>query len=513
MNTTKAGGSTGGGEMPALRASELVVFLAVAVAFLGLQMCITSAASLPDRLPWLDEMHSIQLVSDVSAVHAIMALKGGADTNPPVYYLVCRGLSRILRMPVLSVLRWASMGSTLLALVGVYACLRLAFGRLPSIAGSLSIWAHPIVQQYSWEARSYTMWLAAQAWFIYCVMLSSRREKAGFPEVAAALLAYIACTLHYFGVISILLVLAVQFAVLWSTRRPVMRDLVPLLGVGAAMLTLLPFYFSQRGTISVTTWVDPPSIMTSLAFLANLMNPPVLAGCAVLAWVTVAFRDSRCASEPADGLILRRLAGMTSLLLMPPAVILFSYVIQPALIERYALVAVIGLGPVAAFLVDRRRAAAVIVAVVGLMAYSTVTLESVARTLSGEDGQRRMLAESIRKAAGTCSGEVVFERRHDYWPVCYALPGLAGRMRLLDLEREEMIAPNDMDVHDRDMMRNLSKFYPDLRVIRLDDLRRKESFVFVSRNLDTARLRGILAGHVLAGQDGRALCCVRSTGE
>src|SRR5204862_7918640 len=110
---------------------------------------------------------------------------------------------------------------------------------------------------YAFEARGYSMWLAATAW--YCLLLAVSRSNNRRTRIAAlvgaAIAATIACTVHYFGIMGIALATVADLATVASPIRARFRRLIP---AGIAMLALLlciPLFLEQRRAYSVATWI------------------------------------------------------------------------------------------------------------------------------------------------------------------------------------------------------------------------------------------------------------------
>src|SRR5438093_187083 len=58
-----------------------------------------NAAYLFARHFWIDEIFTFALVADPDPVHALGALAGGVDMNPPTLYLLLRGLTLLTGGP------------------------------------------------------------------------------------------------------------------------------------------------------------------------------------------------------------------------------------------------------------------------------------------------------------------------------------------------------------------------------------------------------------------------------
>jgi len=124
------------------RASRGASYLELAIVFTALavmmtaQLAATRMTFLLYHPLWLDECLTQLLATDPSFRHALAAIRGGVETNPPTLYFFLWPLARILGGDVV-MLRGFAGASMLLALVGVYAICRRLFDRVPSIIGML----------------------------------------------------------------------------------------------------------------------------------------------------------------------------------------------------------------------------------------------------------------------------------------------------------------------------------------------------------------------------------------
>src|SRR5262249_7225550 len=130
-----------------------------------------NAAYLFARHFWIDEIFAFTLVADPDPVHALRALAGGVDMNPPMLYLLLRGFTLLTGGPGEIVFRVFASLSILLALLGIYLLLRRAYTPRVAFTAVLLLECHPLILTHAFEARFYGPWLAAIVWFAYALVL------------------------------------------------------------------------------------------------------------------------------------------------------------------------------------------------------------------------------------------------------------------------------------------------------------------------------------------------------
>src|SRR4051794_21359055 len=146
---------------------EIGIVTAALAALLTLQLVLTDSLSLFRSHFWLDELFTFAIVSDPQLPHAMQALAGGVDTNPPCFHLLLRAFCGLVGGEPETAFRAFALLSMSLALVGIYLILREVFPPLAALAGVLAVWCHPLILRHAFEARSYGPLLAALVWYTY----------------------------------------------------------------------------------------------------------------------------------------------------------------------------------------------------------------------------------------------------------------------------------------------------------------------------------------------------------
>jgi hypothetical protein len=171
-------------------------------------------------------------------------------------------------------------------------------------------------------------------------------------------------------------------------------------------------------------------------------------------------------------------AGLFGLLAMPPVLIVFSYVVQPVLMPRYAIVAALGFAAAAAWLLAQARQQAAILASVFLLVFGSWQMALYADLVQQEDEQRQRLFAVLR--AHTERAPVVFESRLDLYPVRHYAADLWARSSLLDFEDGQIRGFAPKRIVERDVGRCFAEQYPEqFRLTRFSDLSRLGRFFLV----------------------------------
>lgn len=359
--------------MPAVARRELWLVALLVAAVLIVPLVIPPFSILVTKPLWLDELHTWLLARERPGPELVARLRGGADFNPPLLFVVDHLLlSLIPGLPAQVVLRLTSVLAVGAACTMLYRLHRSRFDVLPALAGALAPLAHTVVVSQLHEARFYAPWLlliVALGWALQTVV-----EHPRSPGRFAALVALSAatCLIHYFGVISIGLVGVGTVAALRDRR-----SLRPLAGLALGTLALaagIPVYLVQKQVLSVATWIPPATVSSAIDFLRVFLTYPayvlvVIAalGVALIHRLTrfAALRPParvRAATPPvAQGAFL-------ALLALPVVLLAFSVVVQPALIARYALPTAIGGACVVALATARLPRMIAVPVVLGILA-------------------------------------------------------------------------------------------------------------------------------------------------
>jgi hypothetical protein len=431
------------------------------VVVLAVQLLLADAFFLFQRNFWLDEIYTYILAGDPDVVHSLRALAGGVETHPPTYYLLLRAFAVLGGGPGEVVYRVAALLAVFLALLGVYALLRRRFSILVAATVVLALWCHPMVRYHAFEARAYGVWLAAIVWFAYFLERCRAKPRSWTAHLLVAVTAALVCTVHYFGILSLGLVTAADLV--RRRRGGDLRRVLPAVAAGPVTLLLcLPMLLHQKASFSVATWVLAPTWSSTWACFQELLLPRALllglfAGLLVVVPVLRLVRrpPSTGADAEADwGGLLRLLA----LGLLPLVLLILSFTVQPMLLSRYALPAVVALAPPLAFLLARLPRTAVGATALCLAVVSAWDLREDAASYRQRDRQTQDLIAVLRSR--TTDGIVLTRHCHALYVVCHYAPDLRDRCFFLeDHELGGQRLRYRSEVFTRDLARNYATFY------------------------------------------------------
>src|SRR5207253_8559564 len=187
-----------------------------------------------------------------------------------------------------------------------------------AVVGALVLWAHPLVIHHAFEARFYAPLMAATALVAWSLGVPGRRG-----QVLLAVFSILLCTLHYFGVLVLILLIG---GAIGSGRRS-RRNLWAAAFGPLAMLACLPILLQQRAALPHKTWLSDLDSAAVWQFAKELTCLPVLL-VFVAAYVVGRFTKMR-------GIRISLFAPLLALLAMPLLLLLISVTVQPVMLARY----------------------------------------------------------------------------------------------------------------------------------------------------------------------------------
>jgi hypothetical protein len=480
--------------------SEWNVAAAVIIAFVLMELLGTGAGIAITRPLWLDEIHTLLLAGYGDLSSSMRSLAAGSDFNPPTLFLIYRfvgavsgGLSEVS-------MRVVALASVVATLALVYRLLRDDFARLPSALGTLAVWAQPIVTAVAFDARFYGPWLFGIATLLVALRRAIDRPVTAASSVFLALASAFVCTIHYFGIVSWALAVAMAIARARRPRRGLSAVLSPALVGPASLLACVPLYLGQRAALSVPTWIPAASVGDHLLLLGIILLP-LATLVALTAWGATRLL-SPLAGNRMHAVVGQPLGASGMLLLaqaaVPIALAIFSLVVQPATQPRYWIAGSLAAAPAVAYAVSRTASLLRSAVAVGLAALSVSAVrDEVASARTRERTVREDVAAARRAVSeGTI---LVARRRHTLYPLLRAMPGLKTHAMLLDSSTgTRSSSPDDkLLVVDRDVARVHARFYGFPRLASPAQLSSLTTFYFLE--LDTARTpdAGEVPGHVV----------------
>lgn len=397
------------------RRGEVVAF---AVATLAVMALVAGWFDvLLTRPLWLDEIHTRIVASRATPAQVVSDLRAGIDTAPGLLHLALWGVGKAFGLSPF-VLHLVPFLLVWLALVLVFATLRRRFDALPSVAGALAVGTHSLAIQMTYEARFYGPWLALCAGLALAIGMPRSRGR----DAAVALLSAAICTIHWFGVISLSLMVAGALAARGRAWRGSARDVAPTLAGPVAFVLCLPILLAQREAITVPSWIPAPDAgqLWTMARVFHVSLVPLVAA-GVLA---INRRKTRETSwDPS-------LAGLAALAALPVALAVVSLA-QPALLDRYATVATLAWAPLVAWAAQTLPRAARALAVALLLALGAAHYRTAIRGMERYATALGSAVAAFDQALRHTTLPIVFQSRHEHFQIVDAHP--VGRERTLFL--------------------------------------------------------------------------------
>jgi hypothetical protein len=355
---------------------ELVIAGVLALALLAVPMLVPQLRVLLVKPLWLDELHTWLLSREAPGPQLVDRLARGADFNPPLLYVVDSAMLRLLRwLPAQVVLRLTSMLAIWISVVLLYRMARQRLAVLPSAVGATAVLAHSILLGQLHEARFYAPWFALTVALAWSMQSATEHRGSWWRLAVLALLTAATCLIHYFGIISIACLAVGYLVAVRSPRRA--WPVAAAMAVGSlALAAWLPVYAAQRKVLSVATWIDAPTLRSSVLFVLLFVAWVPYAIVLTAALITYIRRSGSERPGVTPPTIAQ--SATIGLVGLPFILVPFSYLVQPTLIGRYALPAVAGMACIVALataLLPRRlqqlALAGMLASYIGLLGWKT----------------------------------------------------------------------------------------------------------------------------------------------
>jgi hypothetical protein len=157
------------------------------------------------------------------------------------------------------------------------------------------------------------------------------------------------------------------------------------------------------------------------------------------------------------------IVGLLGLLLLLPALTVFSLAVQPAMVARYALPALLIVGVLVAFLVQQLPRHLGIALCAVLLIISGHHLHDLAGLYREEDRQTDRLVAAIREETGDAS--VGFEFQHLLYVVHHYAPDLRGRCFFIDFDCQDTEKASAFRTFARDAARQYAACYGEPKLL------------------------------------------------
>ncbi len=442
---------------------EAVLMTVLLVAILVTQLVACKSTYLLTRNLSLDEIITEMLVVDPNVRHSLRAIIGGLDTNPPAYHLLLRPFRLLIARRTEIGLRIFSVFAAIIALIGLYVNLRQVYGPLIALAAVLAVWSHPLLQRCAFEGRMYTPWLAAVVWFSYLLSRSWSSPADLSVHILLACTAVLTCMLHTLGPLSLGLVLGAHLVFNdfqpWSGHALMWASVGLILFVG-----WIPVLWKQN-VANPVTWVSPASRRNVASLARAVVIPPHIATVLLLSGGFAAFlRVSSPLNSLGEGLTdAAALAGLAGLLVMPLALAVLSYAVEPLLVDRYAMPAVVGFAPAIAAVIAPLAPFWMVLLSGALMTIGASHLQSLRARYWERDKLTAELIDAIHRHTG--ESPVFFETLHELSVVSRYTEPPSRRYVALDFDDDAPDAGEVVRVSTRNQKRMISMYYGSVTLI------------------------------------------------
>ena len=461
---------------------ETAWFVLAALGFIILEIAAMGAWAMITKPFWLDEVATWLVSGTQSLPESIRNVAAGVDSNPPTAHLLYRlaalvagGLSPITA-------RIVTVACVAGALTTVYLLLRDQFSPWPAATGTMAVWAQQVVMHAAFDARFYGPLLFASGGMLLVLLRTVRREPTRVSAVSLGLVSSVLCTIHYFGILTWGIAVGTVLLFAPGAWTATLRRLSPSIAGPLALAACAPFYFGQRASTTIPTWMPDLSALGAARLLATFFLTLPIA-IALSCWVLIAVR-ARPAGRPSERVVGRRSArpfALGPLLLltqaaMPFVLVAFSLLVQPATELRYWIAGTVAAAPLVAFVVSRGDTPVRWVATLAMVAASMKTMWGEAHRA---DVFSRRVHEDIRDATRLSrSGTLVVTRLRDtLYPVLQLHPELNSHMAALDSTPFD--STNRFFVFERDLGRITHRLYGFGNLVTPAELSRLTSFYFI----------------------------------
>lgn len=293
---------------------------------------------------WLDEFHTLLLAERGSFVRSMSDLAAGADFNPPLLYVIERLVAAVSGGLTPITLRVTAFITVWLALVFIFVALRRQLPSSAAFLGAFAVWSHYLVVDNAFQGRFYGPWLLFAAMVLWSLDWDSHSDVSKRRDAVLGLSSVFVCTIHWFGIISLgLIAIGASF---WVHRTgKSYRRLIPMVAGPVALAACIPFYLGQRTALTVKSWVPPLTAHQ----IREMIESYFIAGSVVIGIILNVVWVVRNRVRHSRSVTRMGALPFVSLLLMPLVIVLFSLLVQPAMMPRYAIVASLAWAPIVAF--------------------------------------------------------------------------------------------------------------------------------------------------------------------
>ena len=397
--------------------------LLIAVALTVLVFSVLAAGW---RSLWYDELFTLYVASEPSLRDVVRALLAGADTNPPLDYLL-RHASLALFGSSPEAFRWPSAAAFLAGLFATYAYVRR---RAPFLA-SAAAFLLPVCTAavfYTYEGRAYALLFASAPIALWAWQRAVDRTGRPWRLLVLALALCLGPYSHYYGVLNFLPVSAGEA---WRSYRRGRVDwgIAAAIGGGCLMtLGLLPFAHTAQA-MQASFWASGFEAADLWRYYEGFLGySGVTLGLVLAAAIPLAAIGRRRTPRAAWPVVpTHEIVAAAVLAMTPVAAFLMATLVTGALTSKYTIALVPGVAILAGHLlahaeVSLRGAVATVVAVLSVLGIG----QHVSAALSYRDSEP--VPADLRRALQQSTLPVAFDSPHQFLQYVHYEPQLgAGR--------------------------------------------------------------------------------------
>ncbi|HMC54381.1 MAG TPA: hypothetical protein VKH19_04360, partial [Gemmatimonadaceae bacterium] len=315
----------------------------------------------------------------------------------------------------------------------LYATLRRRFDVVSSIAGTTAVASHGLVVSHAFEARYYGFWLMLCAVFCWAIGVDAAAARSRRRTIVVATVAVLVVTLHWFGILTLVLMVAGAALALVATGqgRDATRRLAPAVAGVVALAVCAPLLLAQRSHFTTPIWV-PDLNAAQVMDMGRTFFISIVPVAALVVLLASTFFETRPPLDVRRLLTDPGIASLCALAMMPAAIVVVSLLVQPTMLPRYAIAAALAWAPLTAAATHVLSPAPRIVGCALLAALCWTHL--VAEADLQRDFTRTVDADTRAFDAARASGlPIVFQSRHVLYPVAAQRSAMRSEMTLLAL--------------------------------------------------------------------------------
>jgi hypothetical protein len=301
---------------------------------------------------WMDELCcTVYALRDASNPIELFRYATRYDVAPPLLHFLIWPFTKLAGYEP-QVVRSVTLACAVAATWLLYLVLRRRFGRMASAGAVVGVASHTLLLHHAFDARFYAPWLlfaVAYAWSLGVDAGQPSRRR----DVLLALFAVCLCTIHWFGVTSLFLLAAGAVAAHGTRWRAGVRLVAPSVAGVVVLVALLPVMLSQlRVGGDALLWVPALSAaqLLQMTQLFLLRLPLVIAILLLIADRLLPERLRHPGERTPPSAIVQdpSIAALLATILMPLVLVGITIVLEPVMVPRYAVVALLAAAPVIA---------------------------------------------------------------------------------------------------------------------------------------------------------------------